>query len=94
MSNNSRGAAERIPPVKPEERRVTLAKSPKDFIVDSPSLVAEDWTASHVQAKPDKTGAPHTPPPGVPRAVWFLTGWLAVSMTLIAIAGIVIARYF
>lgn len=93
MSNNMPGAAARIPSLKTDERRFALAETPKDFIVNAPTLATDLLAADPGQAPADTPVTIHSHA-GSARAVWFLTGWLAVSATIIAIAGVVIAKYF
>ena len=60
--------------------------------MNSPALATEPLIPGGTQSAHEiRTVGPNATSP---RAVWFLVGWLAVSATIIAIAGIVVGKYF
>ena len=94
MSIQSRGgAASRIASLKARERALAIADRSEEYMPNSNALAAEALVASHPhpkagQHKATATQRRHT------RSVWLLVGWLVVSVSMIAGAGGVIAKYF
>lgn len=94
MSNRLRGgAAARITSLKARERALAIADRSEEYMPNSTTLAAEALVVSHPHAKGGRrkttgTQRRHT------RSIWLLVGWLAVSVSMIAGAGGVIAKYF
>jgi hypothetical protein len=61
--------------------------------VNSPALATETLIASGPNSAAGEIGTVERRARPA-RAVWFLVGWLVMSATIIAIAGIVVGRYF
>jgi hypothetical protein len=79
--------------MKAPERALAISDRSEEYMPNSAALAAEALRVSHPYPKagPRKTTGPrrrHT------RSVWLLVGWLVVSVSMIAGAGGVIAKYF
>jgi hypothetical protein len=93
MSNRlRRSIAERVLSPEMGKRDFALVQEPKNLVVHSPTLavgtpVANDAQATASESKPAGDRAKGT-------AMWLLAGWLAVSISTITVAALVIAKYF
>jgi hypothetical protein len=63
------------------------------YVTDSPSL-GSYLTGSGEGSAPAAKAEPIGSRRGQTRAIWVLSGWLVVSVAMIALAGLVIVRYF
>ena len=93
MSNHLRlGAVARISSSKVRERSVAVADRSEEYMPNSTTLAAEALVVRHPRPKAGQRMTPgrrrHT------RSIWLLVGWLVVSVSMIACAGGVIAKYF
>jgi hypothetical protein len=93
MSNRLRSnIAERVPSLEMENRDFAPVQEPKDLVVHAPTLAVGTPAASETASPAGESKLAGVGAKGT--AMWLLAGWLAVSITTIAIATLVIAKYF
>lgn len=94
MSNKSlRGSTDYAAPSMMHKPTVAAGRAAELYVTDSPAL-GSDLAASGEDSSPATKLEATVPRRGQTRAIWFLSGWLLVSMAMISVAGVVIARYF
>jgi hypothetical protein len=94
MSNHPRGsAAARITSITMRERTVVLPKAAEDYLENSPSLAVEAHGANPPYTLPDRVTFADTHTRHA-RSVWLLVVWFVVSVTIIALASLLIAEHF
>jgi hypothetical protein len=94
MSDRIRGGvAVRAASLKAPERALAITDRSEEYMPNSAALAAEALVVNHPRPRVDRNTTIRTRRRNT-RSVWLLVGWLVVSVSMIAGAGGVIAKYF